>query len=1764
MDDSIHFVDAAGEAASEPIDLMNDPKFAPPERRDTASSKAGTDGGMAGETCRICRSEGTPDEPLFYPCKCSGSIKFVHQECLMEWLSHSHKKHCELCKTPFRFTKLYDANMPQTLPWTVFAQRACLHAAQSVLRVARAIVVSLVWLVFLPLVVRWAWRWMFWLLDVGLERERYMRNMRASQLAAEAESQTFVQNATSALTSSLYSTFENLWAGSFGSVEPTDGTSPANTMTGLVKNATMPADIANITASWAGHADASMLSSWFYLSGLTPSPSVNRIILDVFEGQLITCVVIIGFILVFLIREWVVQQQPLANLDLDAVFGADQRPQLEQIQRAHERLERDVVLLEEADRRIAELEREYAEETRQLDVARESVPEFQGWDAVRGMIDIANGELNGQPNEEHRFSAKAADVMGQILAAEHAGADASGLAENIFQKLKELPDDLRVAWETKIIDELKSKTQNQDITNYDEALIAEDPAQGSSSHRPPMPTRDTSSRATQIQRVLEEADVALTSNAHHSIAPSAARTPAEESVAENGSLVSVPSSTRGSRQVVSPPNSVRSCDESPDSHSEIPITNAGPDAKINIKRKGKTKAKLIVPEPVEIVEKPEITAEELRKRIDDKLAQIAAHSNESPAHESHANSSSIGADSTVSGPVTDGSDNAGESNAHQPAVSTGTAETLPGYQLDPTAPNGDNVPASVDAAFRRGSLPGETQDPANANAAESADIALAPQADVQHVSLFDRFLDWCWGDIQPQDQQDPVPAAAEVQLDPVDDAHEAPFAPLAEAQVDVVPGAPEDHDDLHEHDPEVVAAAQQAGLDAEAAEDAEDLEGIFELIGLEGPLIGLAQTSCFCSVLVVTTVGVAIGIPYLLGKFVLLILDDPVSVLFKVPLQITTAVTDCMVDLALMILGFVSTGFIASAAIVSGLLPPSTLSTAIQNISNRYAVFLSAVAWNAFNRLKWMFTDESGSKTVAHGGHWLLLKLSVVSHASLKTIQSETRTVLTYIGETITAITETISSGSASVVWESSKNGLAHLKEAPIKLMDISTSIRSHLDPVISSIGSLRKGSLTFATVNSTSPLDPTLVYWDSYDRGSAIILGYCALAMVATVYVTANVSVTNNQAGQKIEKLIRDSLRQAGGVLKVILIISIEMLVFPLYCGLLLDLAFLPLFQSASVASRWTFAMASPYTFCFVHWFVGTCYMFHFALFVGMCRKILRKGVLWFIRDPDDPTFHPVRDVLERNVTTQLRKIAFSALVYGALVILCLGGVIWGIGRVFTGIFPLHWISTEPVLEWPLTLLLFGSVTPTLVHLVRPSKAVHAMYAWWLRRCARGLRLSHFLFDDRRKDEEGHQPRKSWSSYLADSDTSDRAITVANDDHVPSADFQRDGKYVLTPCNDQYRPPKPGEQFIHVEDDDVYIADKNGKKNEHFAKVYVPPHFRLRITLFMVCLWIFSAFTGLCITLLPLCFGRHVLSLILPKGVMINDIYAYSIGAYFFGGLLYALLKGGPAMKQLRDKAVSVQLKAWALTIKSCVVRAFSCIYVYGFIGVVMPVIFTMLIQFYFIMPLQTYLIATVRPALADVGTGPLNSTVTNVVNATINSFATTGRGMQHISHRNPLVNDHNVHLLADCALSWQVMRLVLRGILGAPRAAEAFRRVKADGYTKPNARLATRYFVLPATTISLVLLAAPLGLAKSILSLTRWARWDLTESMETIIYRYSYPVLAGWVSIFWGTRQIIRATGRWRARIKDEVYLVGERLHNFGEKRPPVGSRSVAVRAR
>ncbi|XP_010263477.1 PREDICTED: probable E3 ubiquitin ligase SUD1 isoform X2 [Nelumbo nucifera] len=113
------------------------------------------------DVCRICRNPGDAENPLRYPCACSGSIKFVHQDCLLQWLNHSNARQCEVCKHAFSFSPVYAENAPARLPVQEFvvgmAMKAC-HVLQFFLRLA---FVLSVWLLIIPFITYWIWRLAF-------------------------------------------------------------------------------------------------------------------------------------------------------------------------------------------------------------------------------------------------------------------------------------------------------------------------------------------------------------------------------------------------------------------------------------------------------------------------------------------------------------------------------------------------------------------------------------------------------------------------------------------------------------------------------------------------------------------------------------------------------------------------------------------------------------------------------------------------------------------------------------------------------------------------------------------------------------------------------------------------------------------------------------------------------------------------------------------------------------------------------------------------------------------------------------------------------------------------------------------------------------------------------------------------------------------------------------------------------------------------------------------------------------------------------------------------------------------------------------------------------------------------------------------------------------------------------------------------------------------------------------------------------------------
>jgi E3 ubiquitin-protein ligase MARCH6 len=103
------------------------------------------------DLCRFCRGPNSPEHPLYYPCLCIGSIKYIHQECLTSWLRHSGREYCELCKHKFTFHPIYRNDMPPRLPLTVLLAGLYSRVSSTVWRHAHNLLVAVAWLIIVPL-----------------------------------------------------------------------------------------------------------------------------------------------------------------------------------------------------------------------------------------------------------------------------------------------------------------------------------------------------------------------------------------------------------------------------------------------------------------------------------------------------------------------------------------------------------------------------------------------------------------------------------------------------------------------------------------------------------------------------------------------------------------------------------------------------------------------------------------------------------------------------------------------------------------------------------------------------------------------------------------------------------------------------------------------------------------------------------------------------------------------------------------------------------------------------------------------------------------------------------------------------------------------------------------------------------------------------------------------------------------------------------------------------------------------------------------------------------------------------------------------------------------------------------------------------------------------------------------------------------------------------------------------------------------------------
>ncbi|KAF6839288.1 e3 ubiquitin-protein ligase march6 [Colletotrichum musicola] len=1740
-------------SASKPASSTHDAAKPRPQNNDA--------GALDPDTCRICRGEATAEEPLFYPCKCSGSIKYVHQDCLMEWLSHSQKKHCELCKTPFRFTKLYSPKMPKTLPAHVFVGHMAKYLFRNVVVWLRAALVISVWLCWLPYLMRSVWAFLFWVSDEGLgsgalwnsSNATVSRGVSVAFSVASSnvcpaspllEPTTTPANLRGMLNDMIQGQ-ELPFSRSFHGVNITTNDSVSAALLRMLLGSITSAGSGNSTSAAAGSSDPvldrhpSLLSGVTWLRNLSRWPVVNRTFIGILEGQIITILVIISFILVILVRDYVVQQQPEINMRAAFAANDNQQPQpQQQPQQDHDHVHDDHVHHDDHDH-------DHHDHDHDL---------FHS-DAHDGYLRL-----------DEQFHDDESEDDNESMAGDHHGSH----------------EDVPRMWDSQdpaaqVQEALQARPLRDPLREYRPRAPAEPE---SNFNRPPElnPNRDSQTPVAtvheylriyrqaggdpeKILKIIEEEDLDDTLGYWARITRSMIdknKDAGEGLPKPNGSGSEGPSSSR--EQEPSTPARVQLPAPSTPQFSWPPISTADNSTNGDAKGKGK-----------------EVVADNGHEfRFDDqsRFDDQAGSSSWSTSYQSPLRPRSVSDGPQHNGtinPLANNSWSFSNLNTEKPAQpeelqlirplspppqfnfnqapSTPPLSTLAEYGSDK-----DRVLERLPATEERDHPEDDSQvlAPAPANPTEpihhdaivdepledvhddaQADAGRAAQRPPLQRGVMDRVADFMWGDIEIRELDiggRDVDEAAHEQDDDTDDDE---FDDLDD----------DDQDDV-EQDREVVEAAVAAGLDPEAIDDAEDFEGIMELIGMRGPIAGLFQNAIFCVVLVSVTIFVCVFLPYNLGRVSVWSAMNPmrlVRMLFSLTKFVQDLAVGIMAGLSSLVLSMIYTtgrmmGFPAGNGV--GVLTMKS-----------FKIFTSAsmrVLESLTSELPIISTTE-------------MQNFSAISHEALLDLKAYISGSFVAVGDVLSSVFDRDLISNAKHVASLSANTTALAWHA---VRDVPVSV---LDP----------GSwvISFSVPEPSTSVNPALSYWSGTDRFWAILCGYFTFSAISALYLRRGAPFSTGQTGQEWEASLIDLLNQASGVMKVILIISIEMLIFPLYCGLLLDAALLPLFEDTTLKSRVAFTINYPMTSIFVHWFVGTGYMFHFALFVSMCRKIMRKGVLYFIRDPDDPEFHPVRDVLERNVMTQLRKILFSAFVYGALVIVCLGGVVWGLSLALPNVLPIHYSSNEPVLEFPIDLLFYNFAMPLAVKFFKPSDGLHAMYTWWFRKCARGLRLTWFLFGERRIDEEGilaFRPGseeealpwwrrlflevnkqnkvvpKTWEDTF-EGGTAKPTSTIGNDQLmilslkksrlVDSGQLIEDGQFVRTPASDQVKIPKGRRVFMDVSEANTRLDGKEDSPDtdlystDQYQLVYIPPHFRVRVFLFIMFIWIFAAVTGVSFTIVPLVFGRKMFKVIIPAHIRTNDIYAFSIGIYILGSVAYFLFHARSIFKRARDWASSALRSVWhsdaPMRVALVGIQVARLVYAYSVLLIVFPLMLTTLMELYCLIPLHTYMYPP-TPYVIEANSGGQFKDGAVVV-----------------------PNQHTARVIQSWTLGLLYVKLGARAITSlyeGTRMAQAVRAVLRRGWLQPDVLVLTRAFVVPGLIVGVLAIFGPPNAVAWMeshgpLTAPAWAPHEIK-----MVYRLSYPFTA-FIALaamaFWS---VVGVFNNWKNRIRDEAYLIGERLHNFG----------------
>jgi hypothetical protein len=149
-----------------------------------------------------------------------------------------------------------------------------------------------------------------------------------------------------------------------------------------------------------------------------------------------------------------------------------------------------------------------------------------------------------------------------------------------------------------------------------------------------------------------------------------------------------------------------------------------------------------------------------------------------------------------------------------------------------------------------------------------------------------------------------------------------------------------------------------------------------------------------------------------------------------------------------------------------------------------------------------------------------------------------------------------------------------------------------------------------------------------------------------------------------------------------------------------------------------------------FIHWLVGMVYIFYFASFVLLLREIIRPGVLWFLRNLNDPDFHPVQEMIQQPTYRHARRFLLSSIIFGSAILV----IIWLPTRIIHILFPgflpyrVQPSSEAPMSELSMELFVLQVILPALLEKGHTRAFVKGTIRQWIITMATVLTLHSYL----------------------------------------------------------------------------------------------------------------------------------------------------------------------------------------------------------------------------------------------------------------------------------------------------------------------------------------------------------------------------------------------------------------------------------------------------